>query len=655
MKRLLSLFLAVLLLFGLGSSPSCAEEPAGFLTEETAAVLKEIGDQLAANGYRLEIRKVAWTPEEILDRMTTEEKVAQMIMPAFQNYADGNGGKQKMTELQPEIAETLKKHGFAGVIFFADNLGDTEQAVRLVDAMQTANAVREGRPQLLTAVDQEGGPVVRLGHGVQMPGNMALGAIGDPEAARQAGQLIGEELSAVGLNYDAAPVVDVNSNPRNPVIGLRSFSDNPELAAELGVALMQGLQSSGIVSTLKHFPGHGDTATDSHTGLPRIEKSLEELKAFELVPFQACIDAGAEAVMTAHIQYPLIETQTTVSVETGEEINLPATLSKTILTDLLRGEMGFEGVIISDAMNMDAVARHFEPLSIAQLAVEAGVNIILMPVDTSSPEGLDALDQYIRELAAMVDGGTIPVERVDDSVLRILRLKEKHGLLRTYDGSDLEARVAHALETVGSEEHHAVEAELSVRALTLVRNENGLLPLQIGNEKTLILVPFDSEVQSALYAAETLQSEGRLAETADVRAVSYSSFSKADLEEVKHLIAVSATYGEDEMDPWTKGGAYSLLLDKVFAAVHEAGGDVTLVSAQLPYDAERYPDADAVVIAWYAKGMTQDPRTVDGAPTSYGANLPAALTQILDPEGVFPGTLPVKLPNVNEDGHFMDS
>ena len=200
------------------------------------------------------------------------------------------------------------------------------------------DAAAAGRPQLLTAVDQEGGPVVRLGHGCQMTGNMALGAIGDPAAAEQAGRLIGEELSAVGLNYDAAPVVDVNVNPQNPVIGLRSFSDDPALVAQLGTALMAGIRSTGVISTLKHFPGHGDTATDSHIGLPRIEKGLDELKRFELIPFQACIDAGAEAIMTAHIQYPLIEKQTMVSVETGEEISLPATLSKTILTDLLRGE-----------------------------------------------------------------------------------------------------------------------------------------------------------------------------------------------------------------------------------------------------------------------------------------------------------------------------
>ncbi len=626
MRKRGNLFLAAMLLFGLFRFQAFAED-----------------------------RQATRTPEEILKQMTTEEKVAQMLMPAFDTYTDEQGQEQSLTELRPEIEEALKKHGFAGVIYFAENMDDTEQAVRLVDAMQTANAAVEGRPQLLTAVDQEGGPVVRLGHGLQMPGNMALGAIGDPDAARLAGRLMGEELHAVGLNYDAAPVVDVNSNPSNPVIGLRSFSDDPALVSELGVALMEGLQSTGTISTLKHFPGHGDTGTDSHTGLPRIEKDLHELKAFELIPFQACIDAGAEAIMTAHIQYPQIEKQTAVSIETGEEIALPATLSKTILTDLLRGDMGFDGVIISDAMNMGAIVQHFEPLTAAQLAIEAGVDVILMPVSTSSSGGLAALDQYIADIAAMADGGTIPVETVNDSVLRVLKLKEKHGLLEPYDSGNLDERIANASETVGSDEHHAIEAELAARALTLVKNRNNLLPLQIEDEKTLILVPYDSEVESAVYAVEMLQSKEKLSETADIQAVPYSAFSKADLSDVKHLIAVSATYSEREMDPWTKDGAYSLLLDKVIAEVHNAGGDVTLVSAQLPYDAERYQGADAVVIAWFAKGMAEDPRTVEGPPISYGVNLPAALMQILDPNGSFPGKLPVDLPNVDEDGHFTDT
>lgn len=594
----------------------------------------------------------AQTPEKMLAGMSTEEKVAQMLMPEFKYYTDENGQRHNLTKMRPEIEEILKRHGFAGVIFFSYNMADTEDGVRLVDAMQTANASAAGRPQLLTAIDQEGGSVVRIGHGVQMPGNMAIGATGDPAAAGQAGKLIGEELRAIGLNYDTAPVVDVNSNPANPIIGLRSFSDDPELVARMGVAMMQGLQETGTVPAVKHFPGHGDTATDSHTGLPRVEKSLEELKDFELIPFQACIDAGAEVIMTAHIQFPLIEKKTAVSAKTGEKINLPATLSKTILTDLLRGEMGFDGVITSDSMQMDAIAKHFDPLVAAQTAIDAGVNILLMPVDTRTPKGLAALEQYIHDVAAMVDDGKIPVEKVDESVLRILRLKEKHGLLESYDSGDLEARVRTAQETVGSAEHHRIEAALAARAVTLVKNKNGILPLQAGKEKTLILVPYDSEVQSAVYAVETLQSEGKLSKNADIRAVSYSGFSKADLEDVKHLIAVSATYGMNEIDPWTKDGAYSLLLDKLIDAMHEAGGDATIVSAQLPYDASRYDKADAVVLTWFAKGMTSDPRTAEGAPTSYGVNLPAALMQILSKDGVFPGKLPVNVPELDDDGCF---
>ena len=622
-KRVLSFLLCAALLFGSLTAAAFAEKTAS-----------------------------AASPEELLAGMSSEEKIAQMLMPAFRYYEDEQGEKQCVTEIRPEIEEMLEKYGFAGVIFFGENLSETEKAVRLVDAMQCANAAVPGRPQLLTAVDQEGGSVARLGHGVQMPGNMALGAIGDPKAAETAGRLLGEEISAVGLNYDAAPVVDINSNPNNPVIGLRSFSDHPQTVAEMGVALMHGLQSTGVISTLKHFPGHGDTATDSHTGLPMVEKSLAELKAFELIPFQACIDAGAEAIMTAHIQYPLIEKTTAVSVSTGEEISLPATLSKTILTDLLRGEMGFDGVIISDAMNMDAIANHFEPLTVAQMAINAGVNILLMPTATETSEDLAALEQYIHDVAALADEGVISMDRVDDSVLRILRLKEKHGLLEAYDGSDLEARVVSALASVGSEEHHCIEADLAARALTLLKNDNAVLPLRISDEKTLILVPFDSEVLSAAYAVDTLKAEGKLPETAEVQVAAYSTFQKADLQNVKHLIAVSAIYSLGEADPWTKAGAYSLLLDKVIDTVHAQGGDVTLVSAQLPYDADRYDAADAVVIAWYAKGMPQDPREAEGAAASYGPNLPAAFMQILDADGSFPGTLPVGVPKLDADGQF---
>lgn len=236
-----------------------------------------------------------------------------------------------------------------------------------------------------------------------MPGNMALGAADDVNVTKEAASVIGQELAALGINADFAPDVDVNSNPANPIIGIRSFSDDADAVAKHGAAFVRALNDTGVISTLKHFPGHGDTDTDSHTGLPMIDKSYNELKANELVPFKACIEAGSQMIMTAHIQYPQIEKTTYKSVLTGEDIYLPATLSKTIITDILRGDMGYDGVVVTDAMNMDAVAKHFDKFDAAKLAIEAGVDILLMPVDTSSTEGINSLDSYISTLTDMAD------------------------------------------------------------------------------------------------------------------------------------------------------------------------------------------------------------------------------------------------------------
>ncbi|MBE7009734.1 MAG: beta-hexosaminidase, partial [Ruminococcaceae bacterium] len=278
-KRILSLLLALCLTLGFVPAASAAEDRA-------SAMLKT---------------------------MTTEEKVSQMILPAFRWWNDAEGKRQNLTELNDELAALLTRHGFAGVILFAQNAAETEATVRLVDAMQSANAKGENRAQLFLAIDQEGGSVTRLGQGTAFPGNMALGAADDTDVTRAAARTIGAELRAIGFHFDFAPVVDVNNNPANPVIGTRSFSDDPRLAAKHGAAFVEALAENGTISSLKHFPGHGDTGTDSHTGLPRIEKTCDELKANELIPFQACIDAGAEAVMTAHIQYPAIEKETYVS------------------------------------------------------------------------------------------------------------------------------------------------------------------------------------------------------------------------------------------------------------------------------------------------------------------------------------------------------
>lgn len=597
--------------------------------------------------------------DDLLKDMSTEDKISQMIMPAFRYYTDEDGTRHNLDTLTDDVADMLARHGFAGVAFFAQNAADTALATRLVDAMQRANASRAGHPQLLTAIDQEGGRVTRLGQGTQMPGNMALGATQDAAAAAASAEVMGRELAAIGFNFNFAPVVDMNSNPENPVIGLRSFSDDPALTAELGVAFMRALQGTGTVSALKHFPGHGDTATDSHTGLPRIDKTYEELKANELVPFQACIDAGADVVMTAHIQYPAIETQTVTSAETGEEIYLPATLSRTILTDILRGDMGFEGVIITDAMEMDAIARHFGALDAARLAIEAGVDILLMPVDTSTPAGLAALDQYIADLAAVVDDGKIDPAKVDAAVTRILALKERKGLLAPYESADIEARVQTAVDFVGSAANHEVEWGVAKRAVTLVKNESGVLPLATAGKTTVVLTMYDNEVLSMEYAVGRLRDEGKLRADADVRVYSTQKQDAATvmgwIADADHVVCVTETGSVAAMDPNDAKGAYSVALDGLTDAVHARGGDVTILSCSLPYDAARYQAADAIALAWSARGMSEDPRSKENGVAQYGPNMPAALYLLLSPDETPSGTLPVDLPALDEAYGFSDS
>ena len=594
-------------------------------------------------------------PAALLESMNTQQKIAQLLMPAFYYYVNDEGKTVSLEEIHPDIEAILQEYGFGGVIFNLQNAKDNEKAARLVDAMQSANASVPGRPQLLTFTDQEGGYVTRLAQGTQMPGNMALGAADDPAVTENTGFLIGQEVTAIGYSGAFAPVLDVNSNPANPVIGIRSFSDDPETVAEQGVAFMNGLRKAEALSALKHFPGHGDTDTDSHTGLPCVNKTYEELKAFELIPFQAAIDAGADMVMTAHIVYPQVETGAYTSRKTGEEIGLPATLSKTILTDILRGDMGFEGLIVSDAMNMDAIAAHFDSLDAARLAIEAGVDLILMPVDTSTPEGLAALKQYIQDVATMADSGTLSMEAVDDAVLRVLFFKEKHGMLASYVCEDLEAKVQQAVSTVGSQAHHETEFGIAKKAITLVKNE-GVFPLN-PEESVAVLVPYSSELMSAEYAVQRLKDEGKLSEDAPVSVLYLGNMTVNDLvktaQKTKHLIVIHAAYSLNGMNPAKTNGSDSVIVEALLTLAHAAGSDVTVISAQLPYDAARFPDADAVIVAYGSRGMSEDPRNKEYGVSQYGPNLPAAVYMALSGQ-YMTGKLPVNIPMLNENCEYTD-
>lgn len=592
--------------------------------------------------------------EQYLTSMSTEEKISQMIMPAFRTYTDGDGNTVKVTEITDQIADTLEKHSFAGVILYAQNITGNEQTVRLVDAMQKANAKDSSHPQLLITTDQEGGNVTRFTQGTMMMGNMALGAADDLDVTREVATVIGNEAFALGVNADFAPDVDVNNNPANPIIGVRSFSDDPQIVAAHGSAFVEALNETGVISTLKHFPGHGDTDTDSHTGLPCINKSYQELKVNELIPFQACIDAGTQMIMTAHIEYPQIETSTYTSKLTDEEINLPATLSKTIITDILRGDMGYDGVVITDAMEMDAIAKHFDRIDAATLAIEAGVDILLMPVETTTQAGFDAMDEYISTLATKADAGEIPMEMIDAAVLRILKMKEKNGLLEPYDSSDVESRVQNAIDTVGTKESHDREWELTKKAITLVKNEDNTLPLTKVNQKTVVLVPYNDETIPMNYAVRKLIEDGKLPEGAEVSAYSYYRKSADEvlplIDGADNVVFMSEIYGANALKNDT-----AKMADTLADTIHENGGKFIVMSVSLPYDVARFEKADAIMIAYLARSMPVDPGDKTTEITQYGPNMPVALYMMFSADDAPTAKLPVNIPQLDDEYNYTDA
>ena len=611
--------------------------------------------------------------EAMIAGMTLEQKVGQMMLASFRVWKEVPEADDEaqptvenveqevpavnVTELNREIRACLARYHFGGIVLFAENCRDAEQTLRLVAEMQQANQAGSDIP-LLFSVDQEGGSVTRLGFGTSGPGNMALAAAGDPQDAAAMAAIYGEELGLLGIHADYAPVMDVNNNANNPVIGVRSFSDDPETVAEYGVSYLQGLHSAGAMCTVKHFPGHGNTGTDSHTGLPRIDSTYEELKAFELVSFQAAIDAGADMVMTAHIQYPQIETGTWTSRATGEEINLPATMSPVILTDILRGDMGFEGVVVSDALDMRAVADNFTDEDMLCLTINAGVDMLILPCvyDTANFRRV----QSMMDLAVqLVRDGKISQARVDDAVRRILTLKQKYGLLDQKDFTVTDSRVSRAVNGIGSEAHRQKALEIAEKALTLVKNEGGAFPIAMQpGESALIL--FADSCASRFFTGELVKQRlsalGALPEDAKIDVMvndrengdaCVEAAARAD-----HVVLVHRTYNAACLDPATDDGFSTEVFDRIIAARHEAQKAVIVVSCQLPYDAARFTEADAMLLTYGSSPMRAQPAET-GEGSAYVPNLPAALCACFG-VGEAKGRLPVDLPALNDSYGFDD-
>jgi beta-N-acetylhexosaminidase len=436
---------------------------------------------------------------EIIAGMTVAEKVGQLVMAGFDSV-----------EANREITTHITERFIGGVILLGRNVQSPQQVAQLTNRLQELAQQTRHRVPLLVAADQEGGPITRIKKGATVfPGAMALGATDSTELAEMAGAVTAVELAAIGVNLNLAPVMDVNTNPRNPVINRRAFGDSADLVSRLGGAYIQGLQKGGVLATAKHFPGHGDAAIDSHWNLPMVAHDLERLKAVELKPFRAAIAAGVAAIMTAHIVYPAFDS------------DRPATLSHTILTHLLRRQLGFEGLIITDDMEMKAIDGRYRLDEAAVMAVEAGADVILVP---------GAYEKQIKVYEALLSAaaeGRMTTDRLNQSVRRILKSKQACG---AFDRQFVD--VDKVGEVVGQKSHKQLAQEIAARAVTVVQNSGELIPLALDAETSLLVVsPLDAlvnllqqsrantayiKISGQTYGAETLNDLIAQANRADV-------------------------------------------------------------------------------------------------------------------------------------------
>lgn len=647
-----------------------ADAPAG--TGDTAAAAgSAVSAVPGAEDTEAAVDEAALAAEadRILGGMSMDEKISQMIIPAIRTWDE-----QDVTDLGqvPALAEALRRHQYGGIILFSGNVIGNGQTAKLIADLQANNAQIEGVSTSIPyfmPVDEEGGIVVRLGTGTRMTGNMAIGATGDraKDNALATGIVLGEEMAALGFNVDFAPDVDVNNNPANPVIGTRSFSDDPQLVAELGEAFARGLAQNHIIATYKHFPGHGDTSVDSHIGTPSVDKTYEELRETELVPFESAIKNGADMIMTAHITYPAIDEEQTY----GDGVTkgfYPATMSQKMITEILRGDMGYDGVVVTDAMEMGAIdAAGLVPgeqgsleyhVNVAEKVINAGVDILLIPMDLNSAARADSYDQYIAALAEMTADGRISETRIDESVRRILRLKLKYGILEAgaepAQNDPVQDSSALTIESVGSDAHHLKEMEIARQAVTVVRNEGQTLPAVTSGKKIVLLGRQVDDIPALNYYVQLLQEEGALAADAQITIETYLDTSGEETvlrytDEMRQAIQdadlVVGMTRTDILDALAAGAPQYEGIHRAIEDTHAGGGSFVLLSENLPYDAARFQDADAIVLAYMGSGL-MDPTEggTAGRQLAGNANVPAALETIFgfnEPAGRLPVNVPV--------------
>ncbi len=533
--------------------------------------------------------------EETLKNLSLRERLGQLLMSPVQvEQATG----ARLEELKKQLTEL----GLGGVVVRG---GSPETVAALTNELQ-----RAARVPLLVGADYERGLRMQMkSSGTPFTNNMGVAAAGDPRAAYEQGKITAQEARAVGVNWLFGPVADLNNNPDNPVISVRSFGEDPRRVAEFVTAAVRGTREGGALSTVKHFPGHGDTAVDSHIGLPTINADRARLDRLELVPFRAAVAAGVDSVMTAHIALPKL---------TGDD--LPATLSPKVTTELLRRALKFDGLVVTDSLGMGAITKGFPGGEAAVRAIQAGADVALTPPELKA--SLDALEEA-------VNNGRLSRERVDESVRRILRAKYRLGLAerRTVDAEACKRFIELPEALVSA--HGVAE-----RSITLLRDGRGLLPLDEARASRAAFVVvnadddpeegrrFVPQVQARLPGKRVLRADPKT--TAAEYDALLSEATKADAVVVAAFVKRAAGKGTVALPERQAEFVRRLVA---------SGRPVAVVAFSGPYLVRQFPDAAGFMVAYGIEDVAQD-----------------AAVRVLFGDVPARGRLPVTVPGLFEAG-----
>lgn len=542
-------------------------------------------------------RTVDWWLKEL----SLEEKVGQLFWFGLPDVAT-----------TPEAEQLVKDGKVGGFIFFARQGNDPEQLKKLTGRLQQLARERQRpTPGLVISVDHEGGIVQRWGppYFTTWPGNMAIGATRSEAYAEQVAAAMAQELSSVGVTMNLSPDADVNNNPANPVIGVRSYGEDAELVAKLAAAAIRGTQAQTVSATAKHFPGHGDTAVDSHKAMPSVNHPMERLEKVELLPFRAAMAAGVDVIMTAHVLFPAVETE-----------GRPATLSPKVLQELLKDKMGFKGVVVTDAIDsMKAITDNYGTEKALVMALQAGVDVLLVTDSFAKQASFHA------QIVQAVKDGRISEARLTDAVRRNLELKAKRGLL-----PETGAKPA-APATVNTEANRKLSLQVGADALTLVRNKH--LPLKLAPEQTVLAVgPSYSAAVTGTPDVLTALGAGLKDVHPNVKEVTLEKKpSAAKIAAVKEAAKAAnvIVYGVYNARNYAD---HQALIKELIAT----GKPVIVVGMGEPYDLTTLPEIQTYVAAY-------------GYQTSNLQGIGALLTGKTPPKG----KLPVSIPNLYPFGHGL--